>query len=322
MELAIQLYGYLILTFLGVVTPIMVILLSMFREGMRELTVQYENEKSQSEKNIKRQINKQEKAEKIDAEAIQQILYELKAIKKTAGRKLSYLNPKRQTIGLFITLLISFLGVILALLTKTNFYYMILFVALSLICFNHAIFAIWGLLGVIIEVKTTLDENRKDSELKIVEVLSKLVEEMKSGLPYFLKKIYITVDDEIIKKDKTEAIISVSEKQRLKIGIRNLEKRMAKNVEIGFIFPLETIIEKTDYYSIYTDKKSQIVRYYVSSIQGDTHRILGHLIITTISIGDIKVRTFIKAENIESTYRILNLKVTSLLGKILEETTF
>lgn len=66
MEQAIQLFGYLILTFLGIVSPILVILLSLFREGISQLTIQYENEKSQSENNIKEQLKKMGEAGKTD----------------------------------------------------------------------------------------------------------------------------------------------------------------------------------------------------------------------------------------------------------------
>lgn len=119
-EQAIQLFGYFILTFLAVPAPILVILLSIFREGRSKLTIQYENESFQSEKNIREQLKKIGEAEKADVERIQQSLYKLKAIKKGAQTKLSYLNPKKQILRLFIPLLISFLGVVLAILAKTN----------------------------------------------------------------------------------------------------------------------------------------------------------------------------------------------------------
>jgi|GEM_PF-3880021 len=97
-EQAIQLFGYLILTFLAVPAPILVILLSIFREGRSKLTIQYENERFQSEKNIRGQLKKIGEAEKADVEQIQQSLYKLKAIKKGAQTKLSYLNPKKANI--------------------------------------------------------------------------------------------------------------------------------------------------------------------------------------------------------------------------------
>ncbi len=89
MEQAIQLFGFLILAFLGIVSPILVILLSLFREGILQLTIQYENEKSQSENNITEQLKKIGEAGKTDLGEIEQNLNKLKALKKLL--KLNYL---------------------------------------------------------------------------------------------------------------------------------------------------------------------------------------------------------------------------------------
>lgn len=307
MEQAIQLFGYLILTFLGVVAPIFVILLSVFREGMLKLTTQYESEKSQSEGNIKAQLKKIGDAKNTDERAIKQGLNALKAIKKTAKTKLSYLNPKIQTLRLFIPLLISFLGVVLAILTKTNINYVVLFIGVSLICFLYTMFVLWRLLDIIIEVRKTIDADQKDMNMKTIELLSALVEK---ETPYFLKNVYITIDQQEIKDKAGKITIPADKKQELKIAITNNESRMAKNVEIGFIFPPDFIIEKTNDYSIYTDETKQIVRYESNVIHGNTDWKLGSLIVTPLNQGDYKIKTFIKAENIESLYRDLNLKVT------------
>lgn len=307
MEQAIQLFGYLILTFLGIVSPILVILLSMFREGISQLAIQYENEKSQSEENIKEQLKKIGEAGKTDVGEIEQSLNKLKAIKKTAETKLSYLNPKEQILRLYTPFLISFLGVILAILIKTNIYYVGLFIAISLICFVYSIVVLWKLLGIIIEVKKTIDDDKKDMDMKTINLLSALVEK---GSEYFLKAVYININDKKLQDDTGKITVSVDKKQEQKIGITNLETRMAKNIEIGFIFPLDFIIERTDYYSIYTTKTNQVVRYETNLIHGNTTQMLFPLIITPLKEGDYKIRTFIKAENIESTYKNLNLKVT------------
>lgn len=307
MEQAIQLFGFLILTFLGIISPVLVILLSMFREGISQLTIQYENEKSQSENNIKEQLKKIGEAGKTDVGEIEQSLNKLKAIKKTAETKLSYLNPKKQILGLYMPFFISFLGVILAILIKTNIYYVGLFIAISLICFVYSIVVLWKLLGIIIEVKKTIDDDKKTMDMKTIELLSALAEK-ESG--YFLKAVYINIDNKKIQDDTGKITVSVDKKQELKMGISNLELRMAKNIEIGFNFPLDFIIEKTNYYSIYTTKTNQLVRYATNLIHGKTTQLLLPLIITPLQEGDYKINTFIKAENIESTYHNLNLKVT------------
>lgn len=307
MEQAIQLFGFLILTFLGIVSPILVILLSMFREGISQLTIQYENEKSQSENNINEQLKKIGEAGKADVAEIEQSLNKLKTVKKTAETKLSYLNPKKQILRLYMPFLISFLGVILAILIKTNIYYVGLFIAISLICFVYAIVVLWKLLGIIIEVKKTIDDDKKDMDMKTITLLSALA---KKGTEYFLKAVYINIDDKNIQGDTGKITVSVDKNQELKIAINNHEPRMVKNIEIGFIFPLDFIIEKTNYYSIYTSTETQVVRYERNLIHGNTNQMLFPLILTPLKKGDYKIKTFIKAENIESTYQNLNLKVT------------
>lgn len=63
MESSLQLFGYLILIFLGIVVPFLIILLSIFQEGISKLTAQYKNEKFISEENLKNQLKKQAEAE-------------------------------------------------------------------------------------------------------------------------------------------------------------------------------------------------------------------------------------------------------------------
>ncbi|GAI93989.1 unnamed protein product, partial [marine sediment metagenome] len=92
MELAIELFGYLILTILGLVLPIVAILLSVFQEGISKLAQQYQAEISQSEENLKTIA----KAKRTDLAAIQQSIKELESTEKRARTKLSYLSPRKQ----------------------------------------------------------------------------------------------------------------------------------------------------------------------------------------------------------------------------------
>ena len=55
MNIALQLFGYLILTVLAIVVPIFIVLLSIFQEGVSKLSAQYEIKKKQSEKNLEEQ---------------------------------------------------------------------------------------------------------------------------------------------------------------------------------------------------------------------------------------------------------------------------
>ena len=308
MEQAIQLFGYLIIAALGFVLPVVTILLSVFQEGVTKLATQYETEKRQSEENIKEQF--QRKAEKagIDVSAIEESLKKLKSIKKAAETKLSYLNPRKIIIRLFIPLIIAFLGVIATffILYFTNYYYLYPLLV-SLIAFSYAIVVLWKLVGIIVEVKKIVDIDTKARDGRTIELLSALVE--KTG-QYFLKRVYVTLDGTDIKDDSRIVTAQTNVKQELKIGVQNHESRMAKNIEFGFTFPANFIIEKKDYYSIYRDEKQQIIRYTIDHIHATTHQLFEPLIITPLEQGDQKINTFIKAENIEATSRNFTIKVS------------
>jgi len=317
MEQVIQLFGRLILSFLSIIAPVIIILLSMFRGGATKLTAQYENEKAKSEKNIKEQLRKMGEADKTDRIEIKEGLRELERIEKTAKKQLNYLNPKVQILQLFVPLILSFLCIAFALFFKQYDYFLQAFAALALIAFCRTLFVLWKLLGIIIEVKKTTDDDNKERDTQMISLLSALV---KKDTQYFLKDVYISIDDKDIRDEPGEITMSSDKKQKLKVSIHNSEARMAKNVEIGFVFPLDFIIEKTDRYSLHTNGKSQVVRYEVGQLHGNTNFILGQLSITPLETGDYKIKTFIKAENIMSMYKDLNIKVTQKpLGEIIAE---
>lgn len=325
MEQAIRLFSSLILTFLGFVAPIVGFLLSVFREGALKLTTQYENEKSQSEENLKQQLKKEAGAKETNLRDIKESIKKLELIKKTARKKLSYLNPRNQIGGLFLWLFSSFLAASLSLLIVDNSYNPSLFINKDVfyvcllaagICFTRSLFILWNLLEIIIEVrkimdddKKTADNDKKNIDNRTIELLSALVEKTGMVLHDFLKKVYITVQNIKIQDDTTEIELDVNKKIELKISVVNSETRMAKNVEIGFIFTPDFIIDKKDDFSLFTDEKGQIVRYSIPLIHGDTNSLRPALVVTPLKTGSFAIRTFIKAENIEATYHILRLKV-------------
>ncbi len=314
MDIALQLFGYLILTFLAIVVPFLIILLSLFQEGVSKLVTQYENEISKSQTNLENQTARQAELKATDVEEIEQSqkkikesIKELKAIKKSAQAKLSYLNPKRQILRLFILFLISFIGVILAILTKTNIYYVGISIIVSLIFFCSALIVLWRLLGIVVEVRKITDIDKKDSEAKTIELLSKISQKPSAAKiqeSYFLKDVFLIISDREIKDDKVEIKMEVDVYTRFDISLVNIETKMAKNVEIGLRIPPDFIVEKKPYYTVFTDSGGgQIVRYFADFIQANTNRIVGPLFITSIKKGKYLIRTFIKGENIEIIYR-------------------
>lgn len=309
MEQATQLFGYLILTALGFVLPVMSILLSLFHQGMEKLAGQYEAERTQSETNIKEQLKKMSEAKDIDESAIKQSIKELESIKKTAENKLSYLNPKKQIARLFIPIVIAFLGVLVTLFLATISRYFFLLLLLSIVSFIYAVVALWKLISIIVEVRRILDAEKRDTDSKVIELLSVLAEKTETAGQYYLKNVHACLNDSNINNDSLIVEAKANGKLELKIGVSNSESRMAKNLEIGFILPNNFIVEKTGYHSIFRDEKQQIIRYQTNMLQGHTYNLFDPLIITPLEKGDYIMRTFIKAENVEANYRDVTIRV-------------
>ena len=182
---------------------------------------------------------------------------------------------------------------------------------ISVAAFVYAIYVMWRTMGIMFEAKAAIDaDERRDTE-QITGLLSGILAKVgETTAPYFLKKVSIYLDEKAVVDESFAKTLKANEKQPLKISFNNGENRMAKRVEVGFIFPQEFIIEKGDSYSIYRDEKEQVVRFNVEEVQGNTQYFFGsELTITPLQKGDWEVRTFIKAENIESIYRAITVKV-------------
>ncbi len=288
----------------------MAILLSVFHEGISKLSAQYETQRAQSETNIREQLKKlAQKKDTPNESVILETLKELRVIKKTAGAKLSYLNPKQQIIRLFVPLIIAFSAVASSFLVKPDIQYLLLSIGIA--GFTYAIVVLFKSISVIVEVKGIIDIDKKDTDAKTVELLSEIVRQGGEATEqYYLQDVHIKVKDKGIRDGPPKIIaVSANNKYELEIGMVNSEDRMAKNVEVGFIFPVSCMIDKGGY-TIYRGEEKQIVRYTADYIHGDTSHLLDDLKITPLEQGDHTIRTFIKAENIRPIYRDFTLRVT------------
>lgn len=320
MKLALELLGNLVLTFLGFVLPVVGLLLPVFQQGFSLLTEQYENKKQQAEENIKTQIKKLGKngANKdLDTNELQNNLDKLEKIKEEADKKLSLLVPKKQVIRFFVPLVLAFSFIELACFIvnkKIVLHHLLpsldkLLFSASIFLFIYTLYILWSLLDIIIEAKGAIDEFKSKEERENRQALVSIMKKTKKGMSYFLEKIYIKAENKKVNQGKPVVTLTAQEKRELEISIKNAERRMAKNLEIGFIFPLDFMIEKKSSYSIYSGKHSQIVRYKTDFLHGDTNLILKPLTITPLKTGTYKIKTFINAENIETIDRKFTFKV-------------
>lgn len=304
MQAALQLYGSLIIALLGIVTPILIILLSLHSKGSLKLIEQYENEKNQSESNISSLASNKGNIDKIE-----QSIKELKASKKAADSKLKYLNPKFQINTLFISFAAALLFVILSYVFNSSLYiFAFIYILLSLIFFGYGLFILWNLLCILIEVRKFLDDEeslletkKNEIDLKIIDLLSEI-----SNKPAmdFLKEVFVKLNKKKIENNSNVYEMVSNTKESMSVRCVNSEKLMAKKVEIGFRFPLDFIIEKKPQYSIVTTDREQIVRYRIDSIFANTDQPFSDLLITPLKKNKYEIRLFISAENIkEVTYK-------------------
>ena len=303
MNIVFEQFGSLVLTFVGFVVPVLGTLLALFPDGIKKLRLEYENQIKQSETNIENELQKREKTKPLDLAGLQTNLQSLTLKKRTAERKLSLLDPKKQLLRLAAPLLISFCGTLIALVANNPLGSYIIFIG-SVALFIYSLLILWQLLEVLKEVREIIGTEKEDTQNKVIELLSTLVEKTisPSDSPPFLspEKIWVKFKNEKI-ENNVKVPVSVNNKHEVLISILNQDSKMAKNVELGLIFPPDFIIEKTNNVdSIYSDEKRQIVRFKEEFIQADTNKLQGNLNITPLKIGAHEIRTFIKGENIKN----------------------
>lgn len=294
----IELYGTLILTLLSFIVPILTILISLFPQGIKSLALKYENERKQSEENISNETNKIKKEEGLDYKALTKTLKTLQNKKTEAELKLQYLKPKKLMLKTAVPLLVALIGVGVALFPG-SLSVILLVLFFSLLAFISGLMAIFVSITVLFEVGEIVNNAKNSNDEKLIELLSILVE--KSGVEnLYLKEndIRIHFDNKIL-KDGESIDRSINTKHSLLIAIENISEKMAKNFELGFIFPKDVLIEKTSNLSIYTDTIGQIVRFNKDMIQSHEKNLQGNLVITFLKSEKIKVNVFIKGENVK-----------------------
>jgi hypothetical protein len=305
----IQLFGFLVLAFLGIVAPFLLIILSISSEGTKELLLQYENEKKQNENNLSKLVKG-----KIDSDFILEIEKRIKTIKKdqkNKKEKIDNLDIKNQTLRLFVPLIISFSFVILSLIFSNILWLSIFLISIAVIIFLYSLVLLWKTLCIIKEVRVLIDDNLRDDKNRIIGLLAELKENRKTE-NNFLKKGTVSLNNKILILNKINIFnLCLNERNTLKYSFDNNDRTMVKNFEMGVILPSELIIDnKKDFIgSISALADNQLVRHFSEFIQGETITKWKEILITPIAIGSIKSTVYIKAENILSSNYRLELNV-------------
>jgi hypothetical protein len=307
MEKLIEIYAFFLLTILGFIVPTFAILLTLFHDGLAKLAQQYQNERNQTEKKLTTQLQKAGDSESLNVKEIEQTIKELKLVKKTADAKLSLLSPKKTILRIIIPLAIAFVSLLPSFFLLSIYTYVAS--CLSLLFVGYVFVQFWKLLDILVEVKSQIDLETKNDQRRIPELLAEIAGNTKKGASYFIERIFIKFNNVLLIKDTNEFVLTSNKKTEVPIQVSNLEKLMAKDVEAGFRFPIEFLIEKTSGYTIYASADEQIVRYSVDRLHGDTNYVFSPLVLTPLKKGEYIFKTFIKGENIESKSRDLKITV-------------
>lgn len=306
---ALELYGSLIVAILGIVSPILTILISLFPNGVKALATKYENEKKQSEENIIHEAQKKESGKGLDYGTLGKTLATLKKRKRQAEIKLSYLRPTQFVVRVSTPFITAFIGVIIAAQSPIHSLQFIIALVSSAVAFLAGLCVLWMVLRVLVEVTEIVNQAKISNDEKIIELLSILVDRSPAETPFIEEAgIKAKFNNKFLKESETFEF-SVNRKYEIPVSIENSSNRMAKKVELGLIFPKDFLVESTPNLSIFTDEKSQIVRFNREIIQAQENNLQGEMSITFLKVGEFKVDTFIKGENIKHHRFSFTLKV-------------
>lgn len=182
---AIQLFGFLVLAFLGIVAPFFMLILSISREGRKELIIQYTEEIKLYEEKIKNKEEKEsKKIEDIEKKVkdINKDIEQLKEYKKNSQKNLSNLDIRKQTLYIFIPLIISFILADLSLIFSHDLLTIEILMFLAVGIFFYSLFKLWKALCIIIVVRNLIDDKLGNYRNKTIELLEKLNEDKYNNL--------------------------------------------------------------------------------------------------------------------------------------------
>ncbi len=318
MNNAIQLFAELILTFLSFVLPIISILLALSQKELHSLKLQYEKRYKGTTSNLKTQLkkvsNKKSGTIMKNYKDIEESLKTLQKLEREEKNKIKQLNPKQQILSMALPLLFSFIFIEIYIIF-TNFIPPVLCIislGLGILSFLYGLWKVWVSITLVIEVRGITDEDSNDDSKfdnisKNVELIYNHLSKTKAENP-FLEKVFLSINNTVYKKEQDIIEMEVDKECSLRIGISNQEDRMAKNLEVGFVFPSTYLIKPSEKYTIYNDDSSQIVRFETDSVQGNTHQFFSiNLDVTPLSKNETPIKTFIKGENIKTLYRYLKV---------------
>lgn len=162
-NLALDLYGNLLITFLGIFTPLISILMNISRDGIDNLIVMNKKAVKVFQEEISscaaQQVNSSDNSNP-DIKKIKESVNSMEKEVKDHKKDLRLLRPRRQFVRTFGTLSVSFILLIAYLVAEmmvfdidipfvTKSWYLIL----SILAFLYALYIIWQIITILIKVR-------------------------------------------------------------------------------------------------------------------------------------------------------------------------
>lgn len=311
-------YIYLILTLVGFITPVTGILLSIFQNGVDKLKAEYENKASRYDKGITG-INEGDKG---NVKQVKELRKELKSQEKRLKRsrfkvriKLWVLQPRKQTVILFMLLVVSFLLANSYFLTlDENFYngalnqnwlrYVLLIV--SAVIFMVVLVDLYLLTGILIEVR----------KLAGVEQNKSVFNDEVANIDYECLRFHVN-GKHINKKDGNETIIVTENSPLSPIFLYNSsDAHMLKNIKVGmkFLCGKLRLSSGDGNTEIRKDKSSSSVEWSIGELGSKDNIYMTSLKIEDCKVGELNVNTEIcvDAEKVNKTFIIEIVPETSV----------
>lgn len=318
-DVLLQIYGTFILTLAGFVLPIIAIAVSAFPEGVKLLRQTYENEQKQAEENLAVELQKQKSQKGVDYDVLTKNIATLKSSKKKSQKHLLYLNPEYILSRSALAIALSFVSFLLGVIFYNNSISIYIFYirgnlfafAISILSLMWAMIVFYNSIKIIIEASSAVQEIRRATEEKTLELLTAIADNGKKGdTSLFIdsKYIHIFFNDEEVKAGK-EYTFSINNKHTIKIALKNLSEYMLKTAELGFTFPSEFLIEGSTISSIYSGDKEKIIRFKHDYLQCNVNQTEGSVDTTFLKTGVFDVDTFVKGENLKNKTIKFKIKV-------------
>jgi hypothetical protein len=295
---AIQLWGYLILTVLAFVTPVMTVLLSIFPDGRKGLHEKLENERKNSEENIRNETARKESDAHLDIPALEATLDSLRKNKQEAESRLRFLRPTEAIARIGGPFVVAFLSAVIALFQEPLGVTIIALVV-SVAAFIYGVSTLFIGISVLSDISEIVSTQRSSTEALQVELLSRLVE-LSGPDKLFLKEsdFHLHFNGKELSEGQLVEF-SVGKKYDVPVAVWNASDLTAKKFVLGFSLPKSCLIEKEETFILVSSNETeQIVRYNVEVLAGSDEMALNGMSVTFLTSGDYKIRTFVSAENI------------------------